>query len=112
MGMSLQSDERSKLIKIYDKKGEGFVNWDDLVSEHKYIHAVSFCVSMFIYIYMCTFTFYLRLWVVKILNIYTVKRVVSTCDNNGCTCGAHSVFSLASNTNLVPMMTSKQKLKR
>ena len=37
----LEHDELSKLLAIYDKKGEGVMNYDDLISEQKYIHAVS-----------------------------------------------------------------------
>ena len=45
MGMGLQSDDQSKLLKLYDKKGEGFINWDDLITDHKYIHAVSVVIT-------------------------------------------------------------------
>ena len=37
----LEHDELSKLLAIYDKKGEGVMNYDDFISEQKYIHAVS-----------------------------------------------------------------------
>lgn len=37
----LEHDELSKLLTIYDKKGEGVMNYDDFISEQKYIHAVS-----------------------------------------------------------------------
>ena len=44
MGVPLQSDDIMSLITIYDKKGEGVMNYDDYISEQKYIHAVSFYV--------------------------------------------------------------------
>ena len=37
----LDAEEISKLLAVYDKKGEGVVNYDDFLSEQKYIHAVS-----------------------------------------------------------------------
>ena len=41
LGVPLTEEEWPKLMKIYDKKGEGSINWDDLMSDHKYVHAVS-----------------------------------------------------------------------
>ena len=41
MGAPLSEEEEEKLLKIYDKKGEGSINWDDLLTDHKYVHAVS-----------------------------------------------------------------------
>ena len=41
MELPLQSDDIIKLLSIYDKKGEGKINYDDFISEQKYIHAVS-----------------------------------------------------------------------
>ena len=41
LGASLQSDGVTKLLTIYDKKAEGVMNYDDFISEQKYIHAVS-----------------------------------------------------------------------
>ena len=46
MGVPLQSDDITSLIAIYDKKGEGVMNYDDYVSEQKYIHAVSFYMPL------------------------------------------------------------------
>lgn len=38
----VRSDENiSKLIAIYDKAKHGRLSYDDLLEEHKYIHAVS-----------------------------------------------------------------------
>ncbi len=36
----LTEEEWEKLLKIYDKKGEGRMSWDDLLTDHKYVHAV------------------------------------------------------------------------
>ena len=41
MGAPLQSEHLTTLLGIYDKKGEGVMNYDDYLSEQKYIHAVS-----------------------------------------------------------------------
>ena len=41
IGIPLQSEEFEKLIRVYDKKGEGKLNYDDFLTEQKYIHAVS-----------------------------------------------------------------------
>ena len=41
IGVPLSSEEMTKLLTIYDKKGEGKLNYDDLLTEQKYIHAVS-----------------------------------------------------------------------
>ena len=41
MGAPLQPDHITSLLTIYDKKGEGVINYDDFISEQKYIHAVS-----------------------------------------------------------------------
>lgn len=41
MGAPLESEHLTSLLNIYDKKGEGVVNYDDYISEQKYIHAVS-----------------------------------------------------------------------
>ena len=41
MRVPLQSDNLTSLLAIYDKKGEGVMNYDDYISEQKYIHAVS-----------------------------------------------------------------------
>ena len=47
MGVPLQSDDIVSLLNIYDKKGGGVINYDDFISEQKYIHAVSHnCKSM------------------------------------------------------------------
>lgn len=40
MDAPLTGEDMSTLAHIYDKKGEGKFDWDDLISEHKYIHAV------------------------------------------------------------------------
>lgn len=41
MGMPLTEEGRTKLLAVYDKKGEGKMNYNDLLADHKYIHAVS-----------------------------------------------------------------------
>ena len=41
IGVPLQSEEFDKLLKIYDKKGEGKLNYEDFLTEQKFIHAVS-----------------------------------------------------------------------
>ena len=41
LGVPLDEDQWMKFIKIYDKKREGFINWYDIISDHKYVHAVS-----------------------------------------------------------------------
>jgi len=41
IGVPLGPEEFQKLIKVYDKKGEGKLNYDDLLTEQKFIHAVS-----------------------------------------------------------------------
>lgn len=41
IGVPLSSEEMAKLLAVYDKKGEGKLNYDDLLTEQKYIHAVS-----------------------------------------------------------------------
>ena len=41
IGAPLESDAKAKLLTIYDKKGEGKINYDDLFSEQKFVHAVS-----------------------------------------------------------------------
>ena len=41
MGIPLDEEGRTKLLSIYDKKKEGKVNYEDLLADHKYIHAVS-----------------------------------------------------------------------
>ena len=37
----LADEGRTKLLVIYDKRGEGTVSYDDLLNDHKYIHTVS-----------------------------------------------------------------------
>ena len=46
MGAPLQSEHLESLFSIYDKKGEGVMNYDDFISEQKFIHAVRhlYCV--------------------------------------------------------------------
>ena len=45
IGVPLQSEEFDKLLKVYDKKGEGKLNYEDFLTEQKFIHAVSlFCM--------------------------------------------------------------------
>jgi ankyrin repeat protein len=39
MGAPLQSEGLTSLLAIYDKKGEGVMNYDDFISEQKFIHA-------------------------------------------------------------------------
>ncbi len=41
IGVPLQSEEFDKLLKVYDKKGEGKLNYEDFLTEQKFIHAVS-----------------------------------------------------------------------
>lgn len=41
MGMPLTEDGKAKLLTVYDKKGEGKISYSDLLSNHKYTHAVS-----------------------------------------------------------------------
>lgn len=41
MGKLLEEECKAKLLAIYDKKGEGKMNYGDLLADHKYIHAVS-----------------------------------------------------------------------
>ena len=46
----LDSDIKVKLLAIYDKKGEGKINYADFLTEQKFVHAVSlvfivFCVE-------------------------------------------------------------------
>jgi len=40
MGKSLDVEHKTKLLATYDKKKEGKINFGDLLSDHKYIHAV------------------------------------------------------------------------
>lgn len=44
IAVPLESDEFSKLLALYDKKGEGVMNYDDFLTEQKYIHAVSWMI--------------------------------------------------------------------
>ena len=41
MRAPVQSEDLMELFSIYDKKKEGLINYDDFISEQKYIHAVS-----------------------------------------------------------------------
>lgn len=41
MGVPLQEEGFEKLFKVYDKKGEGKINYEDFYTEQKFIHAVS-----------------------------------------------------------------------
>ena len=41
MGLPLEDEAKTKLLAVYDKKGEGKMNYTDLQADHKYIHAVS-----------------------------------------------------------------------
>ena len=43
----LGPEELKKLVSICDKKGEGVLNYDDLLSDHKYINIVSVCNGLF-----------------------------------------------------------------
>ncbi len=50
IGVPLQSEEFEKLLQVYDKKGEGKLNYEDFFTEQKFIHAVSLsnaCVSAY-----------------------------------------------------------------
>ena len=40
IGAPLDETSKTKLLAVYDKKGEGKINYIDLLSDHKYIHAV------------------------------------------------------------------------
>ena len=42
LGVFLSDEEWVKLLKIYDKKGGGSLNWEDLLTDHKYVHAVRY----------------------------------------------------------------------
>ena len=37
----VDSDNKVKLLAIYDKKGEGKINYNDFIAEQKFVHAVS-----------------------------------------------------------------------
>ncbi len=37
----LEEENWTQLFAIYDKKNDGVINYDDFLSEQKYIHAVS-----------------------------------------------------------------------
>ena len=41
IGAPLDSDSKVKLLAIYDKKGDGKINYDDFITEQKFVHAVS-----------------------------------------------------------------------
>ena len=41
ISVPLDSDSKVKLLAIYDKKGEGKLNYDDFITEQKFVHAVS-----------------------------------------------------------------------
>lgn len=41
MDVPLSEEQWENFLRIYDKKGEGSINWDDILSDHKYVHAVS-----------------------------------------------------------------------
>ncbi len=53
LGAPLEEEHKTKLLAIYDKKGEGSLSYRDLLDEHKYIHAVS-TIFMLVNTYMCT----------------------------------------------------------
>lgn len=36
----VDSDNKVKLLAIYDKKGEGKINYTDFITEQKFVHAV------------------------------------------------------------------------
>lgn len=40
IGAPLDSDSKSRLLAIYDKKGEGKINYDDFITDQKFVHAV------------------------------------------------------------------------
>ena len=40
IGAPLDSDCKSRLLAIYDKKGEGKINYDDFITDQKFVHAV------------------------------------------------------------------------
>ena len=49
----LDSDNKVKLLAIYDKKGEGKINYTDFVTDQKFVHAVRLK-------FFCTCTCYFR----------------------------------------------------
>lgn len=42
MGVPMTEEGKTKLLAVYDKKGEGKLNYQDILADHKYIHAVSY----------------------------------------------------------------------
>ena len=54
IAVPLESDEFSKLLALYDKKGEGVMNYNDFLSEQKYIHAVSRMAAVCICMVCCS----------------------------------------------------------
>ena len=88
MGVPLQSDDLTSLLAIYDKKGEGVMNYDDYISEQKYIHAVSLILCIHVCIYMCNIC-------MLYAHVYYYMRVYFPL--------------LHSNIKLVQMMISKQR---
>lgn len=60
IGVPLSSEDMPKLLHIYDKKGEGKLNYDDLLTEQKYIHAVSIWMYLLVipdWLYVYVFLF-------------------------------------------------------
>ena len=41
LGVPLEEEGRTRLLAVYDKKGSGKISYEDLLADHKYIHAVS-----------------------------------------------------------------------
>ena len=52
MGAPLESEGLTSLLAIYDKKGEGVMNYDDFISEQKFIHAVSNAECGLVHMYL------------------------------------------------------------
>ena len=46
IGVPLNAEDWARLLKVYDKKGEGSINWDDLLTDHKYVNTVSRLIIM------------------------------------------------------------------
>ena len=46
LGSPLEEADFQKLLSTYDKKGEGKINYEDFISEQKYVNAVSIIIIM------------------------------------------------------------------
>ena len=91
VGVPLDSDNKGKLLAIYDKKGEGKLNYSDFIAEQKFVHAVrGHCI--------CVYASWIstHVYSASVLDDLFLIHV-------------HLFCSL---TNLVQKMTSRLKLKR